>query len=653
MNDMAAVQRVTLEEPEFNLRDFLDVVRRRWRIIVVPFLVVLGGALGLSLATPPVYRASTTVTIDKSPPVILVDRAGEASLFADQPPTQAPDVNTLVELIQSDVVRDGALARLTPGLGERGANAALAGLSVQLIRDTELVRVNVEHTDPNVAADAANAVVASLVDMNLKARRRRATEVRGFIDTQLGLAGQKLRAGEAELVAYKNQHGDVSLAEETSLNLQKLAELEAQRMEAHLPRLEAESLTARLESQLATLEIELSGLQQQFTAKHPAVISTEAKIEETKRRLQVELSRNRQIEQSRERAIAAAIGRYEDRVHEVPTREAELTRLTRNTKEAEQIYLLLSSKLQQAIIAEASIGSAVQVVDTAKVPDSPAKSRARRTMLFGAVLGLMFGMGAALFIEQLDDTMRSAKDVEEALGAPVLGVLPLVARRRDGRKRRRGGAASLPLAQVDRPSALTEACRTLRTHVLSALPDSKRNCLLVTSALPDEGKSTVVVNLALALAHGDRHVWLLDCDLRRSSLGRLFPEAESPGLAALLAGSAKPRDVVRPTDHPNLSFVASGPTASDAAELLGTHLLTQFLEEARTGADVVLLDSPAVVPATDAEEIADRADGVLLVVRAGKTDRRTLGEVRQRLEHVGARIVGAVLNGAPEGPWRY
>ena len=653
MNGATTVQPVMLEEPEFNLRDFLDVLGRRWRIIVMPFVLLAGGAVGLSIATPPMYRASTTLTIDKSPPVILLDRGGEGSLFADQAVTQAPDVHTLAVLIKSDVVSEGAVTRLRPALGERGARAALARLSVQLVRDTEMVRVDIEHTVPSVAADAANAVVESLVDMNLKSRRRRATEIRQFIDKQLALAGQKLQVSEVELVDYKKQHGDVSLAEETSLTLQRLAELEAKRVEARLPRLESESLVASLKSQLASLEIELSGLQQQFTSKHPSVISTEAKIEQTKRRLQAEMSRNQQTEQSRERAMTAAIGQYENRIREVPTREAMLARLTRNTKEAEQIYLLLSSKFQQAIIAEASIGSAVQVVDVAKIPGSPAQNRARRTMLFGAVLGLVLGLTAALFIEQLDDTVRSAKDVEQVLGAPVLGVIPLADRRRDGARSRRGTKLALPLALMDHPSSLTEAYRALRSHFLSALPDAKHNCFLVTSALPNEGKTTVAANLAVALAQTDRQVWLIDCDLRHSTLSGLFPGAESPGLAALLAGHAKPVDVVRPTDQPHLWFVATGPTAANAAELLVTHRLARFMEEARGSADVVLIDSPAILPATDAEEIGGRADGVLVVVRAGKTDRRALAEVRQRLERVGAHVIGAVLNFAAEGPWQY
>jgi capsular exopolysaccharide synthesis family protein len=644
--------RIALDDPEFSLRDLLAVVRRRWAMIVLPFCLTVGGAVGLSIATPPAYRATSTVTVDRSPPVILLDRAGEVSLFADQAPTQAPNVATLAELIKSDLVRDGAVLRLAPTLGDSGAQDAVSRLSVQTIRDTELVRISVEHTNPDVAAVATNAVVDSLVDMNLKGRRRRATEVRRFIDERLALAGQKLRASEVALVQYKDRHGDVSLAEETTLSLQRLAELEAQRVEARLPRLEAASLVNSLKSQLAALEIELSGLQKQFTANHPAVIATRAKIAETARRLEAETHRSRATEQSREQGLSSAIADYESRIRGIPTREAELARLTRDTKEAEQIYLLLSSKLQQAIIAEASIGSAVQVVDTAKVPTSPAQHRARRMVILGAVLGLLAGAGAALFSEQLDATVRSADEVEEVLGAPVLGAIP-VAYRRDGVKVLRArGSPPLPLARMDRPSPFTEAYRTLRTHLLSVLPDRTRGCLLVTSALPAEGKSTTAANVALAFAHAGRRVWLVDGDLRHATLSRLLSDAASPGLAAVLVGRATALDVAKPTDYPNLSFVASGRATVEAPELLITDGLGRFLETARAKADIVIIDSPALVPTTDAEAMAGAVDGVLVVVKADKTDRPALAQMRQRLERVGARVIGAVLNRATDRPWR-
>jgi capsular exopolysaccharide synthesis family protein len=147
-------------------------------------------------------------------------------------------------------------------------------------------------------------------------------------------------------------------------------------------------------------------------------------------------------------------------------------------------------------------------------------------------------------------------------------------------------------------------------------------------------------------------VWLVDADLRHATLSRLLSKVSSPGLADVLAGEATPSEAVRATEYPNLSFVASGSVTPNAPELLINDRLVRFLETARAKADVVVVDSPALVPATDAEAIARAVDGVLVVVRADQTDRPALVQMRQRLERVGARVVGAVLNRATERPWR-
>lgn len=638
------------EEREVTLRDYLELAQRRYWIIMAALAVALGAAVGVSLTPAPIYRTSTTLATDKTPPLVLMDTAGEFSLFPEQAAAQAPDVATLTQLIWSDVVREGAVTRLTPTLGRSAANAAIGGMSVQPVEDAQIVRINVEYTEPKAAALVANAIADSVIDMNLRARRRRITETRRFISNQLAVARGKLQASEVALVAFKDRHGDVSLAEDTSLKLQRLAELEAQRVSVRLPRLEEQSLAVGLQRQLATLEIDLHGQRQSLTAKHPARITTEARIVETKRRLETELSRSRKAERSRDQAITRAIKQYEKQLQRVPPLESELARFTRNLKEAEQIYLLLSTKLQHAHVAEASIGSAIQVVDVAKVPDAPMRSGARRTILFGAILGLTLGVGMALGVEQLDDTVRSAEDVESVLGAPVLGAIPLHEGENSRSRGRRRRIPSLPLfAQLDRQSPEAEAYRALRTHVLSAIPDVKQKCLLITSSLPGEGKSTIAANLAIALARTDRQVWLCDCDLRHSSLSGLFPEAGSLGLAAFLAEKTGVDSVVRRAEQPGLWFVASGHPVPNPAELLGAQRMARLVGEARTRADVVLLDSPAILPVTDAEVIGRQVDGALLVVKVGKTDRRVLAQARQRLERLGVHVVGAVLNFVPAG----
>ena len=678
------------DEAEVNLREYLEVIRRHWWILVLALLLATGVATGISLATVPVYRASTTVTIDRSPPLLLLEASTEFSLFADQAAAQAPDVLTLIELTKSAVVREGAAARLTPDLGPASAGV-FKDLSVQQVRETELVRISVDHPDPKIAAAAANAAAESLIDMNLRDRRLRVSETRGFIEEQLNREGQRLREREDALVAFKERHGDVSLAEETTLSLQKLAELEAQRVDLHLQQREAQTriaqgrvrlsrqarisptqwrpspLIATLQSQLASLEIELSGLREQFTDKHPRVVATQAKIEETKRRLNGELTRSLQTEQfgvdpvyqqlrqqvaqaevsraaleAREQALAAAIQQYGETVRAVPAREAELARLTRTAKGSEEIYLLLSGKLQEARIAEVSIGSAIRQVDRAGVPGTPVRPHHLTNLLLGAILGLTLGGVAVVLRDLLDDTVRSDDDVARILDVPVVGSIPLMGNGHVGRDGQRRGAVHPVLADLDHPSAVAEAFRGLRTHVVCTLPDVEPKILLITSPTPQEGTSTVAANLALALARADRRVWLVDADLRRSALGRLFPDAAAAGLTEFLAGRAKVEHIGHRA-HDSLWVVASGDAVPNPTELLAGRRLRELVSAARAEADIVLFDSPPVLAVTDAEIVGRQVDGVLLVVKVGQTGRRALAEARQRLEHAGARIVGAVL----------
>lgn len=686
---MTVSQAVDLgDDAPVNLREYLDVIRRHWWIFALTLLLAVGIAAGISLAMVPIYRASTTITIDRSPPLLLLEKSTEFNLFADQAAAQAPDVLTLVELARSAVVREGAAARLAPDLGSAAAGA-FKDLSVQQVRETELVRISVEHPDPKVAAAAANAAAESLIDMNLRDRRRRVSETRGFIEEQLNREGQRLRESEDALVAFKEQHGDISLAEETTLSLQKLAELEAQRVDLRLQQREAQTritqgrarlsrqarisptqwrpspLIATLQSQLASLEIELSGLRQQFTDKHPRVVATQAKIEETRRRLNSELARSLQTEQfgvdpvyqqltqqvaqaevshaalgAREQALAAAIQQYGQSVRAVPAREAELARLTRSAKESEEIYLLLSGKLQEARIAEVSIGSAIRQVDRADVPGSPVRPRHPINLLLGTMLGLILGGVAVVLQEHLDDAVRSAEDAARILDAPVVGSIPVMSKG-TGRNGRRDGSRPL-LADLDHPSAEAEAFRGLRTHVLYALPDMEPKSFLITSPTPREGKSTVAANLALALARVDRRVWLVDADLRRSALADLFPDRVAAGLTEFLAGRVKVEHIAHRIGD-SLWVVASGETVPNPAGLLTRRRLQEFVSAARGAADFVLFDSPPVLAVTDAEVVGRQVDGVLLVVRVGQTDRRALAEARRRLEHVGAHIAGVVV----------
>lgn len=668
-------QSATPRQGENAFRDFLGVLaRRRWFVLLLLGLTT-AAAVAVSRVTPPVYEASSALIVYKSPPVILLANPGQESNLFQQQVAQGPDVVTLTEIAKSQAVRDAAAARLAPVVDPGQLKTILASLHVQQAIGTDIVRITVTYTDPKVAAVVANAVVQSVVDLDLMGRRHLVSQTREFLSEQLAAANQELRTSEHALVAFKNEHRDVALSEETLLKLRQRAGLEDMLAEVRLQQRDAQAgydrsanlraptqgafiapdpLVATLQGQLATLEVERSGLRKQFTPMHPAVLSVEAKIEETKARLSAAIAQGQAALAARGQRLSADLGRVEQALAQVPTREAELARLTRDAKDAERTSALLAAKLQQARIAEGSIGSAVQVLDIAKPPQKPVWRKKGMIVTLAVVAVLMLGVSGTYLVEQVDESVKSAKDVERLLGAPILSTIPVLksGRGRDGRD---PPPLVVPLDQTSRGAEAFEAFRTLRTHVLGAIGKAQYKCLLITSARRHEGKSTIAANLAIAVAQTDRQVLLVDCDLRRPALSRLFPGADSPGLSGVLAGRTDVSDAVRSTPYTNLKCVVSGPAVHNPSELLDTKRMSAFVAQIRDQADLILLDSPAVLPVADAEVAGLQADGAIVVVRVGKTARRALAEVRDRLDRAGVRVIGAVLNYSRDRsrPFRY
>jgi polysaccharide biosynthesis transport protein len=701
---------------DLSFRDILDIFSRRRRFIVRVWAIALALGAVASLAMRPPYRATSAITADRTPPVILLDQPGLAAQNLGGPVGVAsPDVPTLVALAQSEQVRARASARLSGADAPAAARAVLAGVRAQPLRNTQLVRVSVDAGDPVAAAEAANAVTASLIDMDLTARRRWTREMRQSIQEQLVAADPRLRAAEDALAAYKARFGSAPLSGTTVTALDRLAQLEAQRVDVALQRQEAAArieaarsrlshqaqvspnqwkpspLIATLQSELATQEIEMAGLRRQFTPKHPAVLAATGRIAQTKQKLDAELAHSLRIDQygvdpvyqqlaqqlkqdevanaameARDRALSGAIAQYEDTVRQLPVREIGLARLARGAKEAEAIHQMLTDKLQQALAAEASIGSVIRVIDIAQAPVAPIRPRFLG-LLMGAILGLAFGLGGAFLKEKVEDPLKSVEDGERVLGRPVLGVIPRMsvlneegsgdAPGQDGpsfweRLVAGPGASARSQAEAERwRSAFVESFRYLRTNLL-CLHKRPLRTLLVTSPGHGEGKDLVAANLAVAFAQAGLRVWLVDCDLRRPALARV-PAFRNRGrnghggIAALLGAGRPERQLIQPAAEENLWFLPAGTPPANPSELLGGERMRAFLQQDRDDVDMIVLVAPPVLPVADAAVLAQAVEGVLLVVHIGTTPRGGALRARKQLDAVGAQVVGTVLNGAP------
>jgi succinoglycan biosynthesis transport protein ExoP len=487
---------------EMRFRDVLDVLRRRRAFIARTFAVCAALGLAASFDMRPVYRASALITSDKTPPVVVLDQPGYAGPGGPPPVgVDGLDVPTLVALVKSDATRARARQILARTLGPRRANEALKGLRAQPLWDTQLVRVSVEHANPQVAAAAANAVAAALIDVDARSRRQWATGLRRSIQRQLAESDPKLRAAEDALVAFRSQHDQVPLSGQTDQATNELAQLDTQRVEVGLQQQEVRAridaarsrlaqqarisptewrpspLISTLQTQLATEEIELSGLQRQFTPKHPALLNVEAKIDETKRRLDAELANSLQIDQygvdptyqqlmqqlrqdevgdaaltARDQALQAAIAEAEGRMESLPAAEVAQARLARDAKEAEEIHQILTEKLQQAMVAEISIDSVVRIVDGAVPPDGPVRPR-WLGVLFGAVLGGVVRprRGARSRARQRPDQVGGARTAPRERARARCGPAPHRRPRPPGKRRHRGAASGDELTMVVPP----------------------------------------------------------------------------------------------------------------------------------------------------------------------------------------------------------
>ena len=329
--------------------------------------------------------------------------------------------------------------------------------------------------------------------------------------------------------------------------------------------------------------------------------------------------------------------------------------LQHDAESNKQLYDGLQQKLKEATITVGLHSDNIRIVDPALVPASPSRPQKTRNILLAFLVGLVGGVGLALFREYLDNTVKSPDDVESLTGLPSLAVVPALPGMSTGHKRLSRNAAAAPgggprvelLSFVQPKSQISEAFRALRTSLLLSQADHPPQVILVTSALPREGKTTAAVNLAVTLAQlGDRTL-LIDSDMRKPGVRRALnlTTGKEAGLSSYLAGVSTLDEVT--VAHPtieNLVALTTGPVPPSPADLLSSHRMREAITELRHKFKFVVIDSPPVMAATDAVLISALTDGVLLVVRSGETPKEAFTRTRDLLAAVKCRLLGVVLN---------
>ncbi len=585
----------------------------------------------------------------------------------------------------------------TPTSDEKVAEMLMARLAVDPVKESRLVQVSYDDADKARASRVLDAVLRAYVAHNVNKTMESTSSAVEWLGEQLEHLRSELAESELALHEYKLQKQIASLGidDQTTILKSKMAQLSGVRTEVQARIQEASARLAQIKridvnkpeeipqmellrsvelEKLLAIYMEVRGDRDSLIGsgkgpQHPEVLATEAKLRSGAQALSAvvknieagargELAALRQ----QEGGLSSLLDGVEQDALDLNLMEIEYSRLKRTKENNEKLYGLVLERSKETSLTQMLKVNNVQTIAPPTTSDSPVEPRLSLILGVGSMMGLLLGFGAAFLREKMDRSIRSSEALESRLGLLTLGEIPHeVGQRgsgvREGRRvkaeRRAGGPADvqLDLYVQERPTgAFAEAVRTIRTNLLFMSPDKRFKRLLVTSPSPSEGKTTVGSNLAIAMAQAGQRVILVDCDLRRPRLERIFPNLPTDRATVsecLLDPSSLHPDRLG-SGIGNLSVLTAGPTPPNPTELLHSDAFRALLDQLSSSFDLVLLDSPPLI-VTDAAILATRVDGIILVVRAFKTHYSAAQTALRALNDVGGNVVGAVLNDARAG----
>jgi polysaccharide biosynthesis transport protein len=320
--------------------------------------------------------------------------------------------------------------------------------------------------------------------------------------------------------------------------------------------------------------------------------------------------------------------------------------LQQETDSNRGLYDMLLKRLKETNVSEENRTVSIHVVDAAEVPKGPAKPRISLNLLLACLVGLMGGVGVAFFLEYLDNTIKTPDDLKQYLNVAYLGPIPNF-------PMEQGRSESELVVFNDPKSSASEAYRGLRTGILFSTPGHSPRSLLVTSSGPQEGKTITTANLAITMAQAGQKILILDCDMRKPRLHKVFPCDRARGMSNILVGEGDWRKLRVATQVPNLEIIPSGPIPPNPAELIGSDRMKRLIDELLQEYDRVLIDSPPIVAVTDSVVLSRFVQGVVLVIQVGVTTRDVINNCVRQIRDVQAHVLGAVLNNVNIGKDSY
>jgi len=597
-----------------HLRDYWVVLEKRWWLILLAVVVTVGSTVVYLVRTPRQYEAAAVVEIPTSGGGGLASAFG--ALMSSGP---SSDVATEIEIITGRNIAEKVIKDLELDKKEKNleldwreiVSAFHKKLNVGQLGKANLIKVTATGDSPEEARDIANEVADEYVQLSNTSSQKLWNGMINQMETKLEQTKAALEGTRQSLHNYEAKEG-ITTAFSPLLIGSGVSQGGTQYGGTQYAFPEVPQAVAQLKASIMEMEVQLEVMRKNFSEADPKVISLKKQISAGNQKLQQEEKK--------------VIGKY--------NKQFGLTGVAAEIVFDQQLYSMLASKQEELKAQYIMQNKPPEIIEKAVDPLYPSKPERKLTLMLGAVLGLFLGIGFAFFLEYFENTIRTPDDVTQYLGLPVLGVIP-----HDKEAKKSKTPIIMMSRRAKRSSA--EAYRGLRTSLLAHVGNSIKT-ITITSAGPQEGKSITTTNLGTALAQMEKNVLLIDADLRRPALHRVFNVERREGLSAVLAGESTLNEVVIKALDPNL--LTSGTLPSDTSEALGSDQMKDLIKQAKEQYDLVLFDAAPTLGMADSLVLASQTDGTILVVKTSRATRRMLKIMVSQLEEVGANILGVVLN---------
>jgi len=688
---------------------FQTVWRKKWSIISLVFIVMLLTTL-VVMSIIPTYRASATMQIDQQESKVVsieqvygIDGGSNEYLQTQfellksralaEKVVKILDLTTHKEFDPAqqeppliDVkgwIRSLNLSQTLPGLIPESfdnppppteaqifnatVKAFITKITISPIKKSQLVVINVDMADAQMAAKAANMIGETFINSQLDASMEATFTASKWMNSRLSELRQTLQAAENKLQAFKDKEGLIDMDGITTVSANELSAINERLVNARSKRAEAESqyrqvkdikkndwqklaslpavlshpLIQTFKTEEARAKAKVDELSKRYGNRHPAMQSAlsdlkaaEASLKSQVLQIVAGIERQYQISAASEYSLNKSVKENKEQIKDISKNEFKLRELQREVDSSRAIFDTFITRLKETTATSDLQTTNARVVDPAVIPNAPIKPKKSLIVVLAGLLAGLFAVFLTLLLYALNNTFKSADDVEAKLNLPVLGILPLL------KTKDRRSVAEMYMSNDNRP--FTESVKTIRTGIMLSSIDNPHRVLVVTSSIPGEGKTTVSTNLSISLGEMEK-VLLIEADMRRPTMAKTFDlPVGTPGLANLIAGTSDMETCIQSVD--GIDLLVAGIVPPNPLELLLTDKFKTVLEELITKYDRIVIDSPPVHAVSDAKVLSTFAHSLIYVVKSDSTAKDNVVKGIGQLLQNNAPVKGIVLN---------